>query len=92
MPFALAAVIAEASLALPPGPSSNGYTALSAGLLVGVIAAVIFLPWQRLPAWSSVLIPVVYVWSVCTLILATGSRHRAWDRHLDPPLLEHPLP
>jgi diguanylate cyclase (GGDEF)-like protein len=73
IPFAVAAIIAEVTLALPPGPSSNGYTALSAGLLVGVLAAAVFLPWQRLPAWSTVLIPVVYVWSVCTLILATGT-------------------
>ena len=72
VPFAAAAIIAEVSLALPPGPSSSVYTALSAGLLVGVIASVVFLPWQRLPTWPTVLIPVVYVWSVCMLILATG--------------------
>jgi diguanylate cyclase (GGDEF)-like protein len=73
IPFAVAAIIAEASLALPPGPSSSGYTALSAGLLVGVCAAMVFLPWQRLPAWSTVLVPVAYVWSGCALILATGT-------------------
>ena len=73
MPFAVAAILAEASLAIPPGPDSSGYTILSVALLAVVVAMMAFLPWRRLPAWSSVLVPVAYVWSVCTLILATGT-------------------
>jgi diguanylate cyclase (GGDEF)-like protein len=73
LPFAAVAVIAEASLALPPGPGSNGYTVLSAVLLVVTAGAIILLPWPRLPAWATVLVPVTYAWAVCTLILATGT-------------------
>ena len=73
IPFAVAAIIAEASVFLPPGPSSDALTVLSASLLVGALAAAVFLPWQRLPAWPSVLVPVLCVWSVCMLIVATGT-------------------
>jgi hypothetical protein len=72
-PFAAVAVLAEASLALPPGPKSGGYTALSVVLLVTVFASIPLAPWNRLPKWMSVLVPIAYVSSVLTLILATGS-------------------
>ena len=72
-PFAAVAILAEASLALPPGPKSAGYTALSVILLVAVLAAVPLVPWDRLPPWATVLVPVTFVASVLTLILATGS-------------------
>ena len=72
-PFAAVAILAEASLALPPGPKSAGYTALSVILLVAVLAAVPLVPWNRLPSWTTVLVPVTFVASVLTLILATGS-------------------
>jgi hypothetical protein len=58
---------------LPPGPASNGYTILSVALLVVVVAMMVLLPWRRLPGWPTVLVPVAYVWSVCMLILATGT-------------------
>jgi diguanylate cyclase (GGDEF)-like protein len=73
LPFAAVAILAEASLALPPGPQSAGYTALSVVLLVAVFASIAIAPWNRLPKWMSVLVPVAYVASVLTLILATGS-------------------
>lgn len=71
LPFAAVAVLAEASLALPPGPASAGYTVLSLVLLVATAGAM-FLPWPRLPAWTTVAVPLVYVGSVLTLILAAG--------------------
>lgn len=40
LPFAAVAIVAEASLALPPGPTSAGYTALSVVLLVAVFASI----------------------------------------------------
>jgi diguanylate cyclase (GGDEF)-like protein len=73
LPFAAVAILAEASLALPPGPKSAGYTVLSVILLVAVFASIPLAPWHRLPKWMSVLVPVAYVSSVLTLILATGS-------------------
>jgi diguanylate cyclase (GGDEF)-like protein len=71
LPFALVAIIAEASLALPPGPKSAGFTVLSVGLL-GFVAIAILLPWQRLPGWMTVVVPVAYMATVFTLILAVG--------------------
>jgi signal transduction histidine kinase len=71
-PFAAIAVLAEASLALPPGPASTGATAASVVLLVAVAAA--FLPpWPRLPGWMQVLVPLAYTGSVLALILAAGT-------------------
>jgi diguanylate cyclase (GGDEF)-like protein len=73
LPFAAVGVIAIASLALPPGAKSAGYTALSLALLAAVIAAVSFLPWAQLPTWTTVFVPVAFVGSILTLMLATGS-------------------
>jgi diguanylate cyclase (GGDEF)-like protein len=73
LPFAAVAIIGEASMALPPGPASAGYAVLSAVLLGVTAAAIVLLPWSRLPAWTTVLVPVTYVWSVCALILAIGT-------------------
>ncbi|HEY1825682.1 MAG TPA: GGDEF domain-containing protein [Acidimicrobiales bacterium] len=73
MPFMAMAVLAEASLALPPGPTSAGCTIASVLLLATVLAAVLLVPWEQLPRWVSVLVPVAYVSSVLMLILATGS-------------------
>jgi len=70
-PFAVCAVLAEASLALPPGPQSTWAVVASAVLLLAV--AVAFpLPWSRLPAWLPVVIPLAYTGSVLALILAAG--------------------
>jgi signal transduction histidine kinase len=71
-PFAAIAVLAEASLGLPPGPASAGAAAASVVLLL-VAAAAFLLPWPRLPAWMPVLVPLAYTGSVLALILAAGS-------------------
>jgi diguanylate cyclase (GGDEF)-like protein len=73
LPFAAVAVFAELSLVLPPGPKSAVSTALSLALLAVVIGAVIVLPWERLPDWSTVFVPVGLVGSVLALVLAFGS-------------------
>jgi signal transduction histidine kinase len=71
-PFAAIAVLAEASLALPPGPASTGAAVASVVLLVAVAAAFV-LPWSRLPGWMPVLVPLAYTGSVLGLILAAGT-------------------
>ena len=71
-PFAAIAVLAEASLALPPGPTSTWAAVISVVLLLAVAAAFL-LPWPRLPAWTTVFVPLAYTGSVLALILATGS-------------------
>jgi signal transduction histidine kinase len=71
-PFAALAVLAEASLALPPGPASLSYAAASLVLLAATAAAITLLPWERLPAWTKVGVPVLYTTSVFALIEAAG--------------------
>lgn len=72
LPFAVVALLGEASLALSPASVSLGYALLSAALL-GAVAAALFLPWRRFPRWTTVLLPLLGVGWVLTLILATGS-------------------
>ncbi len=71
-PFAVVAVLAEASLALPPGPRSPSAAVVSVLLLLAVPVAFL-LPWQRLPAWMPVFVPLLYTGSVLALILAAGA-------------------
>ncbi len=70
-PFAIVALGAEASLALPPGGHSPAAVIVSIVLLLAV-AASLLLPWQRMPAWTTVLVPLAYTGSVLALILAAG--------------------
>jgi signal transduction histidine kinase len=72
LPFAAIAVLAEASLALSSGPIPASALAVSLVLLLAVAAA-FALPWQRLPRWLSVLMPLAYTGSVLALILAAGA-------------------
>jgi signal transduction histidine kinase len=72
LPFAAIAVVAELSLALPPGPRSAWAAAVSAGLLVASAGAFL-LPWRRLPELLSPLVPLLYTGSVLALILAAGA-------------------
>jgi len=71
-PFAAVAVLAEASLALPPGPQSPWAVVASIVLLLAVAAAFL-LPWPRLPSWLPVVVPLAYTGSVLALILAAGA-------------------
>jgi diguanylate cyclase (GGDEF)-like protein len=70
-PFAAVAIVAEASLALPPGPKSTNYTILSVGLLVAAALCCV-LPWRRIPRELNVIVPVLYLGSVLALTLDVG--------------------
>ncbi len=73
IPFAVVAVLAEVSLALP-GPGVQSTPAMIASIvLLLAVAALFALPWRRLPAWARVLIPLTYTGSVLALILAAGA-------------------
>jgi signal transduction histidine kinase len=71
-PFAVVAVLAEASLLLPSGTES-GPAALASLLLLLLAGAGFLLPWARLPGWMTVLVPLTYTGSVLALDLAAGS-------------------
>jgi signal transduction histidine kinase len=71
-PFAVVAALAEASLALPPGPQSSWAVIASVVLLLATACA-FALPWSRLPPWMPVLVPLAYTASVLALILAAGA-------------------
>jgi signal transduction histidine kinase len=70
-PFAIVAVLAEASLALPPYTKPGWATVVSV-VLLALVAAEFMLPWSRLPSWMSVLVPLTYTGSVLALILAAA--------------------
>ena len=71
-PFALVAVAAEASLALPPG--THAWLTVTVSLVLLAATGLAFLlPWNRLPAWASVLVPLAYTGSVLALTLAAGT-------------------
>jgi signal transduction histidine kinase len=74
-PFAALAVLAEASLGLPPGPASVPYAVASVLILAATAALVVLLPWDRLPAWCDVAVPLLYVASVFPLIQRAGGEY-----------------
>ena len=71
-PFALVAVVAQASLALPPGTHAWPEVTVSL-VLLALVSLAFFLPWSLLPAWTTVLIPLVYTGSALALTLAGGT-------------------
>jgi signal transduction histidine kinase len=70
-PFAVVAVLAELSLALPPGPA-HWPEAVASAVLLAATAGAVFLPWYRLPGWAPVTVPLLYTASVLALMLAAG--------------------
>ncbi len=73
IPFAVVAVLAEVSLALP-GPDVQSTSAVIVSIVLLLATAGLFaLPWRRLPAWATVLVPLTYTGSVLALILAAGA-------------------
>ncbi len=74
-PFAALALLAEASLALPPGPVSTPDAILSALILAVTVALVALMPWDRLPDWCDVAVPLLYTASVFPLIQAAGGEY-----------------
>jgi len=69
--FAVVALAAQASLVLPPGPTSMLDAIVSTALLL-TTAVLIALKWEALPRWATVMVPVTYTGSVLLLILAIG--------------------
>jgi diguanylate cyclase (GGDEF)-like protein len=72
LPFAFVAVLATASISLPPGPTSAP-EALGAIGLLALVASAFLLPWTRIPAPFTVLVPVAYAGSVMLLTLSAGT-------------------
>ena len=70
-PFAVVALAAEASLALPPGTDRWAGVAVSLVLLAATGLAFL-LPWNRLPGWMSEQLPLAYTGSALALSLAAG--------------------
>ena len=74
-PFAALAILAEASLALPPGPASITDAIASVVILLVTAALVVLVPWDRLPAWCDVTVPLLYTVSVLPLAQAAGGTY-----------------
>jgi signal transduction histidine kinase len=74
-PFAALAILAEASLALPPGPTSIPQAIASAVILLVTAALVVLVPWDRLPARYEVIVPLLYTASVLPLARAAGGTY-----------------
>ena len=74
-PFATLALLAEASLALPPGPVSLPEAMASVVILLATAALVVLVPWDRLPAWCEVTVPLLYTVSVLPLAQAAGGTY-----------------
>jgi signal transduction histidine kinase len=74
-PFAALAFLAEASLALPPGPASLPEAIASVVFLLLTAALVVLVPWDRLPAWCDVTVPLLYTVSVLPLAQAAGGTY-----------------
>jgi len=72
VPFAVVAVLAEVSLALPPGLQSPAAAVVSVVLLLAM-AASFALPWSRLSAWVTVLLPLACAGWALALIFAAGA-------------------
>ncbi|MEU6387863.1 hypothetical protein [Streptomyces sp. NPDC046939] len=72
-PFGFVAVVAAAT-ALVPGAGFESWPLYASSIALLLLCAGAFLlPWQRLPAWTTVLVPLVYTLSVLLLILASGT-------------------
>jgi signal transduction histidine kinase len=74
-PFAALAILAEASLTLPPGPVSIPEAIASLVILLVTAALVVLVPWDRLPAWCDVAVPLLYTASVLPLTQAAGGTY-----------------
>ena len=70
--FASLAAVAQASVALPPGPNNLGYYWASLAIFVACVLSIL-LPWQRLPRWAILVPTLAYLVSVCLLIISGGT-------------------
>ncbi len=66
------AAVAQASAALPPGPSNPGLYWASLAIFAACALSV-FLPWSRAPRWA-ILVPTIgYLFSVTLLLISGGT-------------------
>lgn len=72
VPFGLVAVGATVSVLVPDGDVQSWPKYAASVVLLFICAGAFLLPWQRLPEWAPVLVPVLYTISVLELILASG--------------------
>lgn len=72
VPFGLVTVVATASVLVPDDGFPSWPEYLSSVALLLMCAGAFFLPWQRLPAWAPVVVPLLYTASVLALILGSG--------------------
>ncbi|MEU6843802.1 hypothetical protein ABZ930_18185 [Streptomyces sp. NPDC046716] len=72
-PFALVAVVAAAGALVPDGHVESWPAYLVSTALLVSCAGGFLLPWERLPRWSPVLVPLLHTASVLALVLATGA-------------------
>ena len=87
-PFAALAVLAEASLALPPGPVSACSAVAEDALGAWPRRpAAMALPWNGLPSWTKVSVPLLYTFSVYALIEAAGGSQSGLGLVLFSPLI-----
>jgi PAS domain S-box-containing protein len=73
-PFALAGVVTVIMFAFPTTKVSDYVTlAVAAGLSAALIAAVVFVPWQRLPEWTQAGVPFAFLGVIALLRESTGA-------------------
>jgi PAS domain S-box-containing protein len=72
-PFAVASLVGLAAVALPGTDADAALYAAACGLLAVLAAAVAFLPWRQLPAWSEALVPIAYFVVVALLRESSGA-------------------
>ncbi len=90
-PFALVAIAAEASLALPPG--THAWTEVAVSLvLLALVPLAILLPWDRLPGWMPVLVPLAVRRLGTGPDPSRGHHLRGGHRGADPAHLDRPVP
>jgi signal transduction histidine kinase len=71
-PFGLVAAVAALSVLVPDGDVYSWPEYVTSVALLFACAGTFLLPWQRLPAWTPVLVPLLYAGSVLELMLASG--------------------
>lgn len=71
LPFLGVAILAEASLFLPPGPVSS-FDAFLSLILLSLTGMALLLPWRNWPVQVVVVVPLIYLSSCAVLIRAAG--------------------
>ncbi|MFZ0994949.1 MAG: GGDEF domain-containing protein [Candidatus Dormiibacterota bacterium] len=66
------AILAQGSVALPPGPTNELLFVLGSLLLIPVLAALL-LPWQRYRGWMTLVPSLAFIPAATLLILSLGS-------------------